>query len=77
MGGAKRRGFTARPGDRRASPMRDTPVKKSLIALALVAAPFLANASEANGIGYTYAQLDYTHQDAGRPYLNGGTLSGS
>jgi len=57
--------------------MRDTPVKKSLIALALAAAPFLANASEANGIGYTYAQLDYTHQDAGRPYLNGGTLSGS
>jgi len=52
-------------------------VKKSLIALALAAAPFLANASEANGIGYTYAQLDYTYQDADGPYLNGGTLSGS
>ena len=52
-------------------------MKKSLLALALAAAPFLANASEANGIGYTYAQLDYTYQDADGPYLNGVALSGS
>lgn len=52
-------------------------MKKSLLAVALAAAPFLANASESNGIGYDYAQLDYTYQDASGPYLNGGTLSGS
>ena len=52
-------------------------MKKSLVALALAAAPFFVNASESNGIGYNYAQLDYTYQDADGPYLKGGVLSGS
>ncbi len=52
-------------------------MKKTLFALALAAAPFLANASEANGIGYTYAQLDYLYQDGNGIYPNGGVLSGS
>jgi len=81
MWGAPRRGFTARPGVRRDSPIRNT-VKKSLIALALAASPFLANASESNGIGYTYAQLDYVYQDGAQihginAYPNGFNLSGS
>ena len=58
-------------------PHEGIPVKKSLFALALAAAPFLANASESNGIGYDYAQLDYVYVDANSPYLNGGQLSGS
>jgi len=52
-------------------------VKKTLFALALAAAPFLANASEANGIGYTHVQLDYLYQDGDGIYPNGGVLSGS
>ncbi|BDU15690.1 hypothetical protein [Lysobacter auxotrophicus] len=57
-------------------------MKKSLFALALVAAPFFAHASESNGIGYTYAQLDYVYQDGAQidgfnTYPNGFNLSGS
>ncbi|MDG2516737.1 hypothetical protein [Lysobacter soli] len=57
-------------------------MKKSLLAVALAAAPFLANASESNGIGYTYAQLDYVYQDGAQvdginAYPNGFNLSGS
>jgi hypothetical protein len=57
-------------------------MKKYFVALALVAAPFFANASESNGIGYTYGQLDYVYQDGGQvdganAYPNGFNLSGS
>ncbi|MDR0183351.1 hypothetical protein [Lysobacter arvi] len=52
-------------------------MKKIALALALAAAPFLANASEANGIGYNYVQLDYLYQDGDGLYPNGGVLSGS
>jgi len=61
---------------------KEHPVKKSFIVLALAAAPLLANAAESNGIGYTYAQLDYVYQDGVNGhginfYPNGGVLSGS
>lgn len=56
-------------------------MKKTLIALALVAmaAPFAASASESNGIGYTYAQLDYVYSDASAYHgdSDGAVLSGS
>lgn len=55
-------------------------MKKTLIALVLAAmtAPLAASATESNGIGYTYAQLDYVYQGGSSgPYLNGGQLSGS
>jgi len=57
-------------------------MKKTLLALALVAsiaAPIAANATQANGIGYTYVQLDYAY--VGSHYREnqqeGGILSGS
>ena len=54
-------------------------MKKTLIAMALVAitAPIAAQASEANGIGYNYAQLDYVYTDNDAFDMDGGTLSGS
>lgn len=52
-------------------------MKKTMIALAIAAMPICASASESNGIGYTYAQLDYNYQDADSAYYNGGTVSGS
>ncbi|GAA5071670.1 hypothetical protein GCM10025759_11030 [Lysobacter panacisoli] len=53
-------------------------VKMTLFALALAAAaPFAASASEANGIGYTYVQLDAVYEDYSNPYMFGGALSGS
>jgi hypothetical protein len=73
----ERAGLLRAPVFDRPSPHEGIPVKKSLFALALAAAPFLANASESNGIGYTYAQLDYLYQDADGLYPNGGVLSGS
>ncbi|GAA5071675.1 hypothetical protein [Lysobacter panacisoli] len=39
-------------------------MKKTCIALALAAAPFCSMASEANGIGYDYVQLDGLYEDA-------------
>ncbi|QSX74742.1 hypothetical protein HIV01_016500 [Lysobacter arenosi] len=54
-------------------------MKKTLMALALVAiaAPIASQASEANGIGYNYAQLDYVYSDSDAFDMDGGTLSGS
>lgn len=54
-------------------------MKKTLMAMALVAmaAPIAAQASEANGIGYDYAQLDYVYVDGDGFDMDGGKLSGS
>ncbi|WP_342317061.1 hypothetical protein [Lysobacter sp. FW306-1B-D06B] len=52
-------------------------MKKTLIALALAAAPFVSFASESNGIGHTYVQLDAIYQDADGLYPYGAGLSGS
>lgn len=53
-------------------------MKKSFLALALVAASFAASASDSNNIGYTHVQLDavYADTDAG-VYPWGAKLSGS
>jgi hypothetical protein len=56
-------------------------MKKHLMALALVAfvAPIAAYATESNGIGYTYAQLDYVNvsQSGHGGVADGAALSGS
>lgn len=55
-------------------------MKKLLLALALAAAaPLAAHASEDNGIGYTYAQLDYVNVNfsGNAGYAQGAQLSGS
>lgn len=54
-------------------------MKKTLIALALaaIASPIVAQASESNGIGYSYAQLDYVYSDSDDFDMDGGKLSGS
>lgn len=55
-------------------------MKKTLLALALVAAaPLAAHATDANGIGYTYVQLDYVNQTGSghQAVSDGGALSGS
>jgi len=52
-------------------------VKKTLFALALVAAPFASFASESNGLDYTYVQLDGIYRDASGFYGTGAGLSGS
>ena len=56
-------------------------MKKTLLALAFatVVAPFAAQASDDNGIGYTYAQLDYVNisQSGNAGVAEGAQLSGS
>jgi len=56
-------------------------MKKKLLALALVAmvAPIAAHATQENGIGYTYAQLDYVNQSQSwhNSVADGAMLSGS
>jgi hypothetical protein len=56
-------------------------MKKTLLGLALVAltAPLAAQATEGNGIGYTYVQLDYVNlsQSGHGSVADGGSLSGS
>lgn len=56
-------------------------MKKTLIALAFTAivAPIAAQATESNGIGYTYAQLDYVNVTGSGHYAkaDGASLSGS
>ncbi len=56
-------------------------MKNTLLALALTAmvAPLAAMASESNGIGYTYVQLDYVYNDASayKADSDGAVLSGS
>lgn len=56
-------------------------MKKTLIALALVAitAPIAVQATQSNGIGYTYVQLDYVNvsQSGHGAVSNGAMLSGS
>lgn len=56
-------------------------MKKTLMALALGAfvAPFAAQATDGNGIGYTYAQLDYINitQAGNAGVAQGAQLSGS
>ena len=56
-------------------------MKKTLLGLALVAliAPIAANATDSNGIGYTYLQLDYVgvSQSGHNSVADGGSLSGS
>jgi hypothetical protein len=56
-------------------------MKKSLITLALATliAPFAANATQENGIGYTYVQADYVNvsQSGHGGVADGGMLSGS
>lgn len=55
-------------------------MKKTLLGLALVAAaPFAAHATDANGIGYTYVQLDYVNvTGSGHDAVaDGAALSGS
>lgn len=51
-------------------------MKKTLLALALAAVPFVSSASESNGIGYNHVQLDYVYEDA-YYYGNGAAISGS
>ena len=56
-------------------------MKKTLLGLALIAltAPLAAQATDSNGIGYTYVQLDYLNMSqSGHGYVaDGGSLSGS
>lgn len=56
-------------------------MKKTLMALALAAfvAPIAVQATEANGIGYTYVQLDYVNvsQSGHGAVADGASLSGS
>ncbi|MDI9238959.1 outer membrane beta-barrel protein [Lysobacter sp. LF1] len=52
-------------------------MKKTLIALALAAAPFASFASESNGIGYTNVQLDGVYEDSAGFYGKGAGISGS
>lgn len=56
-------------------------MKKTLLALAFTAivAPIAAQATESNGIGYTYLQLDYVNitQAGNAGVAQGGMLSGS
>lgn len=56
-------------------------MKKTLLAMAFAAfiAPIAAQATESNGIGYTYVQLDYVNvsQSGHGAYADGASLSGS
>lgn len=55
-------------------------MKKNLLALALVAlAPLAAQATDSNGIGYTYVQLDYVNVTGSghQAVADGAALSGS
>lgn len=52
-------------------------MKKTLIALALAAAPFASFASESNGIGYNNVQLDGIYEDSAGFYGKGAGISGS
>lgn len=72
-----------RPSGRTAMPPRKLVVKKTLILLALAAAPFAASACDSstpcqsNKLGYTYVQLDAVYADAEGVYPWGARLSGS
>ena len=45
-------------------------MKKTLMCLALALTPFASQASEANKISYSYAELDYVHKDVSNAATN-------
>ncbi|HEY5803125.1 MAG TPA: hypothetical protein VIT90_05485 [Lysobacter sp.] len=52
-------------------------MKKSLLLLALACSSFAASAAESNGIGYSYAELDYIYNDSSVGDFKGPGLQGS